>query len=69
MLVLSRKPQEVLHIGGGIEVTVLEVKGNRVKLGIVAPRETSVLRGELVGTDRDDVAGVLPACGQSIPGF
>ena len=47
MLVLSRKTQEVVNIGGEIVLTVLEVKGNRVKLGIQAPRETPVVRGEL----------------------
>ena len=47
MLVLSRKPGEKVVIGGGITVTVAEVKGNRVKVCIEAPEELRVLRGEL----------------------
>ena len=47
MLVLSRKPGEKLCIDGNIVVTVLEVKGNRVRIGIEAPDGVRVLRGEL----------------------
>ena len=47
MLVLSRYPGEAVVIEGGIEIEVLKVSGNQVRLGIRAPRETLVLRGEL----------------------
>jgi len=47
MLVLSRKPNEAVWIGGGIEVVVLEVHGDRVKLGIVAPAEVPIHRREI----------------------
>jgi carbon storage regulator len=47
MLVLSRKPGEKLHIEGGITVTVLEVHGGRVKLGVEAPGPVTVRRSEL----------------------
>ena len=47
MLVLSRKNGECLVIDGGITVQVIEVKGNRVRLGIEAPKEISILRSEL----------------------
>ena len=47
MLVLSRKPGEKLFIDGNIVVTILEVKGNRVRIGIEAPDGIRVLRGEL----------------------
>jgi carbon storage regulator len=47
MLVLSRKCGEAIIIAGNIEVTVLEVKGNRVKLGFVAPGETRIHRTEI----------------------
>ena len=46
MLVLSRGPGETLLIGD-IEFKVLEVRGNKVRLGVTAPREIQVLRGEL----------------------
>ncbi|MBW3543508.1 MAG: carbon storage regulator [Planctomycetes bacterium] len=47
MLVLSRKEGERLVIGDGIEVTVLGIRGNRIKLGIACPPEVSIRRGEL----------------------
>jgi carbon storage regulator len=48
MLVLSRKPGEKVTIGHGITVTVVEIIGNRVRLGITAPDNVHILRGELV---------------------
>jgi len=47
MLVLSRKPGERIVIGEDIHVTVLEVRGNRVKLGFECPEEVPVHRQEL----------------------
>lgn len=47
MLVLSRKPNESIIIGDNIEVKVVEVRGEQVKLGITAPREISVHRKEI----------------------
>jgi carbon storage regulator len=47
MLVLSRKVGERVILAGGIVVQVLEVSGRRVRLGIEAPREVTILREEL----------------------
>jgi carbon storage regulator CsrA len=47
MLVLSRKNGESVVIDGGINITVLKVRGNTVRLGIEAPQRISVLRSEL----------------------
>lgn len=47
MLVLSRKVGERLIIGDGIELTISRIAGNRVAIGIVAPKEVPILRGEL----------------------
>jgi len=47
MLVLSRKKNETIMIGETIKLTVLEMEGSSVKLGIEAPEEIRVLRGEL----------------------
>ena len=44
MLALSRKKNEALVINNNIEITVLEVKGEQVKLGISAPKEVPVQR-------------------------
>jgi len=48
MLVLSRKKDETVVIGENIEVTVVEVKGDTVKLGITAPKDVKIFRGELL---------------------
>jgi len=48
MLVLTRAPDETILIGDKtVEVRILSVKGNRVRLGISAPRSIKVMRGEL----------------------
>jgi carbon storage regulator len=47
MLVLSRKSGETIVIGDDIRVTVLEIRGNSVKLGLAAPREVPLRRAEL----------------------
>ena len=54
MLVLSRKPGEKVVIGNGITLTVVEVEGNRVRLGFDAPDQVRILRAEI-------------ACGQDGP--
>ncbi|MCL2117345.1 MAG: carbon storage regulator CsrA [Planctomycetaceae bacterium] len=47
MLVLSRHPDEKIHIGDNIVVTVVEVRGDRVRIGIEAPRDIAVHRQEI----------------------
>lgn len=47
MLALSRKKNEAIIINNNIEVTILEVKGEQVKIGISAPKEVSVYRKEV----------------------
>lgn len=47
MLVLTRKAQEQIHIGPDITVTVVRVKGHSVRLGIDAPNNVRIVRGEL----------------------
>ena len=47
MLVLSRKLNEAIVINDSVRVTVLGIKGDRVRLGIEAPRAVSVDRGEV----------------------
>jgi carbon storage regulator len=48
MLVLTRRSEESIVIGGNIVVTILSVEGEKVKLGIEAPREIAILRKELI---------------------
>lgn len=47
MLVLSRKIDERIHIGENIVVTVLAIRGNRVRLALSAPGDVKILRGEI----------------------
>lgn len=47
MLVLTRKVEESITIGNHVTVSVLEIKGNQVKLGIKAPRDVPVYRTEI----------------------
>ncbi len=47
MLALSRKKNEAIVINNNIEVTILEIKGEQVKLGISAPKEVPVYRKEV----------------------
>ena len=47
MLALSRKKNEAIIINNDIEITVLEVKGDQVKIGISAPKEVPIYRQEV----------------------
>ena len=47
MLALSRKKGDSLIVNNNIEITVLEVKGEQVKLGITAPKQVPVYRKEV----------------------
>jgi carbon storage regulator len=47
MLVLTRKRDEVVSIGDEIEVVVLAIHGNKVRLGFVAPESVTILRKEI----------------------
>lgn len=47
MLALSRKTNESIIIGNDVEITVLEVKGDQVKIGISAPKSIPIYRKEI----------------------
>jgi len=47
MLALSRKKNEALVINNNIEITILEIKGDQVKIGVTAPKEIPVYRKEV----------------------
>jgi len=48
MLVLSRKLNETILIGENIRVTILGIEGDKIKIGVSAPREVRVFREELI---------------------
>ena len=47
MLVLSRKPSEEIMIGDHISIMVVEIRGDKVRIGVQAPRETKIHRKEI----------------------
>ena len=47
MLALSRKNQEALIVNNNIEITILDIKGDQVKIGISAPKDVSIYRKEV----------------------
>jgi carbon storage regulator CsrA len=65
MLVLSRRPNEKILIGPDIVLTVSQIQGNKVRIGIEAPASTRVLRAELAQKSEDNAlsAAPLPAAG------
>ena len=46
MLVITRKVNETVFIGKDVKVSILEIQGNKVRVGIEAPSETSIYRSE-----------------------
>jgi carbon storage regulator len=48
MLVLSRKKNQAIRIGEDIEISILSIEGDTVKIGIEAPKKVSILRKELI---------------------
>ena len=76
MLVLTRKSNQSIMIGDDIEVTVLSITGEKVRIGIQAPRDIPVFREEVyleiqqergadVGDTREEVNEALDRLGQS----
>ena len=62
MLVLTRKFGESIVIGDSVTVTVIEVKGERVRLGISAPAEVPVHREEVFKSLTKPILGQLQPC-------
>ena len=50
MLVLSRKEGEAIIINGNIEIKIIEISGDKIKVGIEAPHDIKILRSELCQT-------------------
>jgi len=64
MLVLSRKENQRIHLGDSIVLTIVRVNGDRVRVGIEAPAEVRVRRGELPPQATIAVAeGLVSECG------
>ncbi len=57
MLILTRRIGETLMVGDDVTVTVLDVKGNQVRLGVNAPKEVAVHREEIYNRITDGSEG------------
>ena len=67
MLVLSRKPTEAIVVNDTVRITVVAIKGDRVRLGIEAPRSVTVDRAEVHERRMQFVDVPLPAgCDESV---
>jgi carbon storage regulator len=53
MLILTRKKNETIRIGDDILITIVDIQGDQVRLGITAPRDVSILRQELYEAVKD----------------
>lgn len=60
MLVLSRKSMERIHIGDNVVVTVLEISGRHVRIGISAPTDIHILRHELLELKKESLTPLAP---------
>ncbi len=70
MLVLTRRANQSIMIGADIVVTVLEVRGDQVRIGIDAPRSVSVHREEVFRElEAANRAAASPASGASLEGL
>lgn len=56
MLVLSRKPGESIQLGDDVQISVMKVNGNRIQIGIDAPHNVTIRRGEMVEKTEDDLS-------------
>ena len=61
MLVLSRQRDESIMIGDNVEITIVDVRGDKVRLGITAPREIPVHRREIYDTIQREKAAAAAA--------
>lgn len=66
MLVIRRRPGEAVLIGENIEVTVIDITGSRVKLGIQAPAAVPILRKEIQIAAQENVAAAEGASVSSV---
>lgn len=62
MLVLSRKVGESVVVGGNVLVEVVEIRGDKIRLGFTAPREVPIHRQEVFDAIKRKESGDFPQC-------
>ena len=67
MLILSRRKDESVIIDGRIEIAVVDIKGDQVKLGIKAPRDVKVFRNEVFQAIQDQNRAAAAAAPTDLP--
>ena len=67
MLVLSRQRDESIMIGDNVEITIVDVRGDKVRLGITAPKDVPVHRREIYDAIQREKAEKAQADGQAPP--
>lgn len=67
MLVLSRKKDQTIHIGDGVTIQICQIKGSTVRIGISAPEDSRILRGELAWFAEEPRRGSESDSGRSKP--
>ena len=65
MLVLTRRINETIKIGDDIEIMVVEVRGDRVRLGFTAPQDVMIMRKEVYDAAAEPNAPIIYAQGSS----
>jgi carbon storage regulator len=67
MLVLTRKTDQSIMIGDDVEITILEVRGEQVRVGIRAPRSVQIHRKEVFDQIREANITAIDAAAESLP--
>ncbi len=67
MLVLTRKIQQSIIIGDDVEIVVLEVRGEQVRLGIRAPKNVTVHRKEIYDQIQEENRGAADVRPEDVP--
>ena len=65
MLILTRRIGETLKIGDNIDVTILSIRGNQIRIGINAPRDVSVHREEIYTRIKEEEKLKLPGAARA----
>lgn len=67
MLIIGRRVGETIHLGPDVEIHIMDLTPSRVKIGIVAPKQLPILRGEMIEAARQNkAASQAAATGDSV---